>query len=120
MLKSLFLIIVTVLVNTTGQFMVKTGVNRIGAVSVLDPHAILRALSSWLVLGGFVVYFISALIWISILSKTELSWAFPMLSLSYVLTALLSPMLLHESFSAQRLIGTFVICLGVFLVYKTS
>ena len=69
--------------------------------------------------GGFVVYFISALIWISILSKAELSWAFPMLSLSYVLTALLSPMVLHESFSAYRLIGTFVICLGVFLVYKT-
>jgi len=27
--------------------------------------------------------------------------------------------LLHESFSAQRLIGTLVICVGVFLLYKT-
>lgn len=119
MLKSLFLIVVTVIINVTGQFMVKTGVNRVGAVSLLDIHAILRALSSALVIGGFVVYFISALVWISILSRTELSWAFPILSLSYVLTALLSPIVLHESFSAQRLIGTLVICLGVFLVYKT-
>jgi drug/metabolite transporter (DMT)-like permease len=119
MLKSLFLIVLTVIINTTGQFMVKTGVNRVGAVSLTDIHAIMRALSSTLVLGGFVVYFISALVWISILSKSELSWAFPMLSLSYVLTALLSPALLHEGFSAQRLIGTFVICLGVFLVYRT-
>lgn len=119
MLKSLLLIIITVFINTTGQFMVKTGVNRVGAVSLTDVHAILRALSSWMVLCGFVIYFISALIWISILSKAELSWAFPILSLSYVLTALLSPVLLHEGFSAQRLIGTLVICLGVFLVYKT-
>jgi drug/metabolite transporter (DMT)-like permease len=119
MLKSFFLIVLTVAINTTGQFMVKTGVNRIGAVSILNWHAIIRALTSWLILGGFVVYFISALVWISILSRADLSWAFPILSLSYVLTALLSPVFLHEAFSAQRLIGTFVICLGVFLVYKT-
>ena len=119
MLKSLLLIALTVIINTVGQFMVKTGVNRIGAVSLMDIHTIVRALSSALVIGGFVVYFMSALIWISILSKTELSWAFPILSLSYVLTVLLSPILLHESFSAQRLIGTLVICLGVFLVYRT-
>ena len=119
MLKSLLLIALTVIINTVGQFMVKTGVNRIGAVSLMDIHTIMRALSSALVIGGFVVYFMSALIWISILSKTELSWAFPILSLSYVLTVLLSPILLHESFSAQRLIGTLVICLGVFLVYRT-
>ena len=119
MLKSLFLIVLTVIINTTGQFMVKTGINRVGTVSLTDFHSVLRALSSALVLGGFVVYFISAIVWISILSKSELSWAFPILSLSYVLTALLSPVLLNESFSAQRLIGTLVICLGVFLVYKT-
>jgi len=119
MLRSLLLIVLTVIINTLGQFMVKTGVNRVGAVSLTDIHAIMRALSSALVIGGFVVYFVSALIWISILSKSELSWAFPILSLSYVLTVLLSPVLLHESFSAQRLIGTLVICLGVFLVYRT-
>jgi drug/metabolite transporter (DMT)-like permease len=119
MLKSLLLIILTVFVNTTGQFLVKSGLNRVGAVGLMDIHAILRALSSVLVIGGFVVYFISALIWISILSRSELSWAFPMLSLSYVLTALLSPVLLNEAFSVQRFIGTLVICLGVFLVYRT-
>lgn len=119
MFKSLFLIVLTVIINTIGQFMVKTGVNRVGAVNLLDYHAIFRALSSLLVLGGFVVYFISAIVWISILSKTELSWAFPLLSLSYVITVLLSPVFLHESFSAQRLLGTLVICFGVFLVTRT-
>ncbi len=119
MLKSLMLIIFTVIINTAGQFIVKTGVNRLGAVSLTDVHMIVKALTSWLIILGFVVYFASAIIWISILSRTELSWAFPILSLSYVLTALLSPVFLHESFAPQRLVGILVICLGVFLVSRT-
>ena len=119
MLKSLMLIVFTVIINTTGQFIVKTGVNRVGAVGLTDVRMIMKALTSWLVLIGFAIYFLSAILWISILSRTELSWAFPILSLSYVITALLSPVILHESFSPQRFIGILVICLGVFLVSKT-
>jgi drug/metabolite transporter (DMT)-like permease len=119
MLKNLLLIFLTVVINTTGQFVVKSGVNKLGVVSLFDFHAIARALTSWIVIAGFVIYFVSALLWISVLSKTELSWAFPLLSISYVITVLLSPILLRESFSAQRIIGTLVICLGVFLVSRT-
>jgi len=119
MLKSLLMIVLTVIINTFGQFVVKTGVDRAGMVSLFDVRSIVRALSSWLVISGFAIYFLSAILWLSILSKTELSWAFPILSLSYVLTVLLSPVILHESFSIQRLIGTLVICFGVFLVGRT-
>ena len=119
MLRSFLLIVLTVIINTSGQFIVKTGVNRLGAVSFTDLHSFGRALTSWFIIAGFGIYFLSALLWINILSKTELSWAFPILSLSYVLTALLSPVILHESFSALRLVGTLVISLGVFLVGKT-
>jgi len=119
MLRSFLLIVLTVIINTAGQFIVKTGVNRIGAVSFTNVQSFMRALTSGYVLLGFAIYFVSALLWISILSKTDLSWAFPILSLSYVLTALLSPALLHESFSVLRLVGTLVICLGVFIVGKT-
>jgi drug/metabolite transporter (DMT)-like permease len=119
MLRNLILIMLTVIINTAGQFIVKTGVNRVGSVSLNDIGSILRALSSWLVLAGFAIYFMSAVLWISILSRAELSWAFPILSLSYVLTALLSPFLLHETFSIQRFAGILVICFGVFLVSRT-
>jgi uncharacterized membrane protein len=119
MLKSFFLILLTVVLNTFGQFTVKTGINRIGSVGLFNIHGIVRAFSSWMVLSGFAIYFVSSLIWLNILSRAELSWAFPILSLSYVLTVVLSPVFFHESFSAQRLIGTFVICFGVFLVGRT-
>ncbi len=121
MLKNLLLIIMTVMINTTGQFVIKTGVNRIGKISIREDFfgTILKAFTSWIIIGGFGLYFLSAIIWIIILSRVELSWAFPILSLSYVITVLISPLLLHETFSPQRLLGTLVICVGVFLVSRT-
>lgn len=121
MLKNFMMIVLTVLLNTAGQFMMKAGVNRIGAISLFDNFlsTFFRAVTNWFVLGGFGLYAVSAALWIVILSRAELSWAFPMVSLSYVITALVAPVVLHESFSYQRLLGIVVICVGVFLVSRT-
>jgi drug/metabolite transporter (DMT)-like permease len=121
MLKNFMMIILTVVLNTTGQFFMKTGVNRIGKISFLENFlgTFYKAVTNWFVLGGFGLYVISAALWLIILSRAELSWAFPMVSLSYVITALIAPVILHETFSFQRLIGTVVICAGVFLVSRT-
>ena len=120
MLKNLLLIIMTVCLNTTGQFMMKAGINKIGKIDISRfLHFVPRVISSGYVIGGFLAYALSAVLWIVILSRAELSWAFPMVSLSYVITAVLSPVLLGESFSIQRFVGILVICLGVFLVSRT-
>ncbi len=120
MLKNMILIIMTVCLNTAGQFMMKTGINKIGKIELSRFFEYLpRVASSGFVLGGFFAYAVSAALWIVILSRAELSWAFPMVSLSYVLTAIFSPVLLGEPFSVQRFIGILVICLGVFLVGRT-
>ena len=121
MIKNLLLIVFIVIVNTTAQFTIKAGVNRIGEISIFHDFfsTIFKAFSSSIIISGFVLYFVSAILWIIILSRTELSWAYPMVSLSYVITVLVSPIILRESFSVQRLLGTLVICLGVFLVFRT-
>ena len=120
MLKNLMLIVMTVLLNTTGQFMMKAGINKIGKIELSRfIEFIPRVATSGFVLGGFFAYAVSAALWIVILSRAELSWAFPMVSLSYVLTAIFSPILLGESFSIQRFVGIIVICVGVFLVSRT-
>jgi drug/metabolite transporter (DMT)-like permease len=121
MLKNLILIVITVCLNTTGQFMMKAGINKIGKIELSRFFDYVpRVVTSGFVLGGFFAYAVSAALWIVILSRAELSWAFPMVSLSYVLTAILSPLLLGESFSVQRFIGILVICLGVFIVCRFS
>jgi drug/metabolite transporter (DMT)-like permease len=121
MLKNIVLIVLTVILNTTGQFFMKAGVNRIGSISLFDHFiaTFFRTVTNGFVLGGFALYAVSAALWIIILSRAELSWAFPMVSLSYVITALVAPVLLNETFSYQRLFGIVVICIGVFVVSRT-
>jgi drug/metabolite transporter (DMT)-like permease len=120
MLKNLLMIIMTVCLNTAGQFMMKAGINKIGKIDISRFFEFLpRIVTSGFVIGGFLAYAVSAALWIVILSRAELSWAFPMVSLSYVLTAILSPVLLGESFSVQRFVGILVICLGVYIVSRT-
>ncbi|MBN1164761.1 MAG: EamA family transporter [Candidatus Krumholzibacteriota bacterium] len=120
MVKNLILIIVTVCLNTTGQFMMKIGLR---SMDQINYHNFFRSfqkvLTSGYIIGGFCSYAVSAVLWIIILSRAELSWAFPMVSLSYVATAILAPYLLNEPFSLLRFVGILVICLGVFLVGKT-
>lgn len=120
MVKNLILIIATVCLNTAGQFMMKAGINKIGKIGLANmADSFLKVITSGYIISGFCSYAVSAVLWILILSRSELSWAFPMVSLSYVITALLAPVLLNETFSIQRFVGILVICVGVFLVSRT-
>lgn len=120
MLRNMIMIIATVILNTAGQFMIKAGVNKIGKIDFHNLFSSLtQAVTNGFVIGGFLSYVLSAVLWIVLLSRTQLSWAFPMVSLSYVITALAAPVLLNETFSYMRFIGIIIICLGVFLVSRT-
>ncbi|MCD6379051.1 EamA family transporter [bacterium] len=120
MFKNMIMIIITVILNTTGQFMIKAGVNKIGKIDFSNLFAsLVEAATNGFVIGGFFSYALSAIMWIVLLSRTQLSWAFPMVSLSYVITALVAPILLNETFSYMRFVGILIICLGVFFVSRT-
>jgi drug/metabolite transporter (DMT)-like permease len=119
---NLALIVITVLLNTAGQFVMKIGMNQVGRIALNSGgvmHGFLRAAGSPLVIVGFVLYGLSAAMWLIILSRVNLSWAYPLVSISYVIVALFSSTVLHERFSLARLVGTLVICLGVALVART-
>jgi drug/metabolite transporter (DMT)-like permease len=79
-----------------------------------------RAALNPIVISGFFLYGISAALWLVVLTRAELSWAYPLLSMGYVLVVLLSRVLFHESVTTTRLLGTLVICLGVWLISRTQ
>ena len=73
MLKSLLLIIITVCLNTAGQFMMKAGINKIGKIDISRfLEYVPQVVTSGFVLGGFFAYAVSAALWIVILSRAEL------------------------------------------------
>lgn len=121
-MRQLSLIIVTVMLNVAGQMAMKRGMNAVGAIS-FDvnrlPAIALRTLTQPYVLIGIAAYGLSSVFWLVILSRVDLSYAYPALSLGYVLIVIVSWLLLNESVTASRLIGVFVVCGGVILVARS-
>jgi drug/metabolite transporter (DMT)-like permease len=68
--------------------------------------------------GGLLLYVLSALLWLLVLARTDLSQAYPFVALGTVLVLLASAWRLHEPLETSRVLGTALIALGVLLVAR--
>ena len=66
---------------------------------------------------GVFLYGVSALFWLVTLSRVELSFAYPIVSVSYILVAFGSKICFKERISAMRWMSIVIICAGVFLMF---
>ncbi len=77
------------------------------------------ALANPYVIGGFALYGAGALTWLLVLSRTELSVAYPFVSVGLIVTMLLGAVVLQEPVSPLRLLGGALIVTGVLLVAQS-
>ena len=111
-----------VFLNATAQLLLKAGTNAVGHFEfnagnivpvgmklALEPH----------IMGGMVCYVVSLVVWIMGLSRVEVSIAYPMLSIGYVLNAVAAWYLFGEAVSLTRLTGIGVIIIGVYIVARS-
>ena len=73
-----------------------------------------------LVFIGLLTYFLSSLIWITVLRKVDVSYAYPFASLGYVIVGLLGWLFLQEQISPIRIFGIGIIISGVYIVGKSK
>lgn len=116
-----FAAVVSILLSVAAQFLLKTGVRSLHAESqsmgFLDRvHA---GLTSIPLLCGFSIYAGGAIIWLYVLAHWDVSKAYPIVGLGFVLTAFLGYFMAGESLSWGRLGGIACICIGVFLVARS-
>lgn len=112
-------ILISIAFNVIGQSVLKSGVNRLGALN-FDVSNILKAFTSPIVLGGLGFYLVGSIFWILALSHKDLSYAYPMLSIGYLLIILVSWFVFGEHITFIRLLGVVFISFGIFLVFKSS
>lgn len=114
-------IIISVSLGVVGQFLIKKGLNSLGGLDFSAGLFIsyLKIFISPFILLGLLIYFLGVFFWLYALSKVELSFAYPFVSLSYVLILLLSWGFLGESISPLRWAGVVAICFGVFLISRS-
>jgi multidrug transporter EmrE-like cation transporter len=119
---SFSLVLAGVLLNAAAQLLLKAGTNSVGAFSFtagnLFPVGV-RLASDPAILGGIGCYAISVVVWIMALSRVEVSLAYPMLSIGYVINAVAARQLFGEALTAQRMVGICTIIVGVFLVARS-
>lgn len=107
--------------TVTGELLLKVGMNRFGTLH-LTPTTLIPTLfkvfTQPFVFLGFVFVFGASIFWLAVISRINLSHAYPMLALGYVLTAFLARLFFNEHISVTRWAGIGVICFGVFLVSR--
>ncbi|MEO8922952.1 MAG: SMR family transporter [Caldimonas sp.] len=118
-----FLIVcIGVFLNAVAQLLLKAGATASGPITSWPTmrHAAGVLVVHPAILGGLTCYVVSVVVWIVALSRIDVSVAYPMLSLGYVLNAMLAYWLFGEAVSLQRWLGIGVILLGVALVARSG
>jgi len=116
------LVLTGVLLNAAAQLLLKAGTRAVGQFEYSLANAVpvgMKLATNLPILGGLACYVVSVGVWIMALSRVEVSIAYPMLSLGYVVNAFAAYWLFGEAVTPMRLLGIGVIILGVFIVARS-
>jgi drug/metabolite transporter (DMT)-like permease len=114
--RKVLVLALIVLCSTGGDFFLKVGMNQVGHVAWTNPFDLITALfNPWVALGTVVliIFFVSLM---DALSWADLTFVMPATALGYVMTALVSAVILHEHVSVYRWAGVVLISLAVGVV----
>jgi multidrug transporter EmrE-like cation transporter len=118
----LALVLTGVVLNAVAQLLLKAGARALSGVPLqLGNWGVLleRAVINPPILAGLGCYVISVAVWILALTRVDVSVAYPMLSIGYVLNAVAAAALFAEQLSVQRMAGIGVIVVGCWLVARS-
>jgi multidrug transporter EmrE-like cation transporter len=117
------LIVSGVALNAAAQILLKMGMIQVGAFA-LDITGVLaaagRVATSPFILAGLASYVISVAIWLVVLSRVDVSVAYPMVSLGYVFTVVIARFVFQEPVTPLRLLGVLVVCTGIILIARSA
>jgi drug/metabolite transporter (DMT)-like permease len=119
------LILVSVTLAAVAQLTLKHGMNVVTGngtepLSLSDPLATVKRIvltpSVWI---GLMIFAVSAAVWLLVLSRVSLSFAYPFASLTYVLILVFDRFVLHQPISGLRYAGVALVIAGLFLISRT-
>jgi len=116
------LVMTGVLLNAVAQLALKASVSDTGIIS-LDMQSLMSSAGSlvtnlWLWVG-LICYAISVVVWILALSRVDVSIAYPMLSIGYIVNAVAASYLFNEPLGVGKVIGIGIIIVGVYVLARS-
>lgn len=110
------LIVISIVLGAFAQIAMKLGSSQVVAEGMNLTAQLLKYFTNIPILSGFLLYALSAVVWIFALSRVPLSIAYPMVASSYVLVVFLSWLIFHEPVSVMRILGLAIIVAGVMII----
>lgn len=121
-MKTIFSALLSISISVAAQFALKAGMAEFAIRSASNQAGAIRSLAMLLanryVIGGFLLYGLGAVVWLSVLAKWDVSKAYPLVGFGFVLTALVG-YLVGEAIAPLRFVGIVFISAGVLLVGKS-
>jgi multidrug transporter EmrE-like cation transporter len=117
------LAVVSVSLNAMAQIALRKAMLSLGALPTMSSEIISFFLAVFVNLWFYVgmsCYALSIGLWLVVLSKLEVSVAYPLLSIGYVITAVIGFFFLGEDIGMMRIIGLAMICVGVVFISHTT
>ena len=118
-MQNLATILLSIAMGATGQILLKVGSNKLKEFN-LAPETfiqdIFRMIMTPEIVLGLVLFGSSFLLWLKVLTKNDLRYAYPMVSLSYVIIVVASRFIFNEPLGACKALGIGVIILGVYII----
>lgn len=118
-IQAISMILVSVAFGAIGQLVFKAAMNSLGALE-LSFDALLSMATNPLLLVGLGIFGVSTLLWLFALSKADLSFAYPFLSLTYFAVLLGGAVLFNEQITAMRVVGFAVVVCGLLVVARAE
>ncbi len=121
-MKYLPIILFGVLLNAAAQLFLKEGMRRIGHFEFVWSNIVpigLQVAGNVFVLGGIFLYVVSVAVWLLVLSRVDVSFAYPLLSVGYIVNAVAGYYLFQENLSMTRVTGIVIIIIGVYFVTRS-
>jgi len=109
--------------NAAAQLLLKAATRASGPLiadtGALSWQAAVRLVGAAPLWGGLACYAVSVFLWLGALSRVPVSVAYPMLSIGYIVNAIVAYFWFGEALAGQKLLGIGFIVIGVWLVAKS-
>ena len=109
------------LLTVYGQVIIKWRVRRAGSLPFDFSSKVFfltRLLIDPWVISGMLVAFLAGVSWLTAMTKFELSYAYPFMSLAFVLVLILSAILFHEAVTLPKVLGLLLIGMGIIVASR--
>lgn len=123
MMLIIALILSGVLLNAGAQLLLKAGMSQIGHFEFTFANVFpigLKVMGNFPIISGLMMYVMSVVVWLLVLSRVQVSFAYPMLSIGYVVNAIAAYYFFGEPLTSLRVAGIFIIITGVYLVAQSQ